>query len=79
MSVCGGKFVAAVAVPVQARPRLEEREVREGLEVLEVLEVVNSYLSIPVTSFAVSRMEQVEIGTYHMICKTLKSFNLVSG
>ena len=57
MSVCGGKFVAAVAVPVQARPRLEEREVREGLEVLEV---VNSYLSIPVTSFAVSRMEQVE-------------------
>ena len=76
MSVCGWKFVAAVAVPVQARPRLEEREVREGLEVLEV---VNSYLSIPVTSFAVSRMEQVEIGTYHMICKTLKSFNLVSG
>ena len=52
----GGKFVSAVAVPVKARPRLEEREVREGLEVLEV---INSYLSIQVTSFAVSRMEQV--------------------
>ena len=57
VTASGGKFVAAVAVPVQARPRLEEREVRDGLEVLEV---VNSYLSIPVTSFAVSRMEQVE-------------------
>ena len=58
VAVSGGKFVSAVAVPVQARPRLEEREVaREGLEVLEV---VNNYLSIPVTSFAVSRMEQVE-------------------
>ena len=57
ISASGGKFVAAVAVPVQARPRLEEREVRDGLEVLEV---INSYLSIPVTSFAVSRMEQVE-------------------
>lgn len=58
ISVSGGKFVSAVAVPVQARPRLEEREVREGLEVLEV---VNNYLSIPVISFAVSRMEQVNI------------------
>ena len=57
ISVSRGKFVSAVAVPVQSRPRLEEREVREGLEVLEV---VNSYLSIPVTSFAVSRMEQVD-------------------
>ena len=57
IAVSGGKFVSAVAVPVRARPRLEEREVREGLEVLEV---VNSYLSIPVTAFAVSRMEQVE-------------------
>ena len=57
IAVSGGKFVSAVAVPVLARPRLEEREVREGLEVLEV---VNSYLSIPVTAFAVSRMEQVE-------------------
>jgi len=58
MAVSGGKFVSAVAVPVQSRPRLEEREVREGMEVLEV---VNSYLSIPVTSFAVCRMEQVNI------------------
>ena len=73
ISVSGGKFVSAVAVPVQARPRLEEREVREGLEVLEV---VNNYLSIPVISFAVSRMEQVEIKD---LCKTLNSIHLGSG
>ena len=65
--------MSAVAVPVQARPRLEEREVREGLEVLEV---VNNYLSIPVISFAVSRMEQVEIKD---LCKTLNSIHLGSG
>ena len=54
----GKKFVSAVAVHVQVRPRLEEREVREGLEVLEV---VNSYLSIPVTSFDVRKIEQVQV------------------
>ena len=73
MAVSGGKFVSAVAVPVQARPRLEEREVREGLEVLEV---VNSYLSIPVTSFAVSRMEQVQC---FKEIKPLNSLHLGSG
>ena len=73
IAVSGGKFVSAVAVPVRARPRLEEREVREGLEVLEV---VNSYLSIPVTAFAVSRMEQVEC---FFDMKALKLMHLVSG
>ena len=36
---------------------MEQREVAKDAE--EVLEVVNSYLSIPVTSFTVRRMEQV--------------------
>ena len=53
----GGKFVTAVALPVQTRPRMEQRKVTKDAE--EVLEVVNSYLSIPVTSFTVSRVEQV--------------------
>ena len=53
----GGKFVDAVALPVQKRPRMEQREVAKDAE--EVLEVVNSYLSIPVTSFTVRRLEQV--------------------
>ena len=65
--------MSAVAVPVRARPRLEEREVREGLEVLEV---VNSYLSIPVTAFAVSRMEQVEC---FLNMKALNFMHFVSG
>ena len=42
----------------------------------EVLEVVNSYLSIPVTAFAVSRMEQVEC---FFDMKALKLMHLVSG
>ena len=49
--------MAAVALPVQTRPRMEQREVAKDAE--EVLEVVNSYLSIPVTSFTVRRLEQV--------------------
>ena len=49
--------MAAVALPVQKRPRMEQREVAKDAE--EVLEVVNSYLSIPVTSFTVRRLEQV--------------------
>ena len=53
----GGKFVAAVALPVQTRPRVEQRKVDKDVE--EVLEVVNSYHSIPVTSFTATRMEQV--------------------
>ena len=55
----GGKFVAAVVLPVQTRPRVEKRKVDKDME--EVLEVVNSYLSIPVASFTASRMEQVGI------------------
>ena len=53
----GSNFVSTVGVPVAYLPTLEKREVREGNEVLEV---VNSYLSIPVTSFAVTRIEQVD-------------------
>ena len=53
----GGKFASAVALPVQTRPRMEQREVAKDAE--EVLEVVNNYLSIPVTSFTVRRLEQV--------------------
>ena len=53
----GDKFVAAVALPVENRPRMEQREVTKDAE--EVLEVVNSYLSIPVSSFTVRRLEQV--------------------
>ena len=53
----GGKFVTAVALPVQTRPRVEQREVAKDAE--EVVELVNSYLSIPVTSFMVTRMVQV--------------------
>ena len=49
--------MAAVSLPVQKRPRMEQREVAKDAE--EVLEVVNSYLSIPVTSFTARRMEQV--------------------
>ena len=61
----GGKFASAVALPVQTRPRMEQREVAKDAE--EVLEVVNSYLSIPVTSFTVHRMEQVgnSLHIYH--------------
>ena len=61
----GGKFVSDVALPVQTRPRMEQREVAKDAE--EVLEVVNSYLSIPVTSFTVHRMEQVgnSLHIYH--------------
>ena len=58
MEVASGQFVSSVAVPVKARPRLEKREVVEGQ--MEVLEVVNSYLAIPVTTFSVRRMKQVE-------------------
>ena len=54
----GDKFVTAVALPVKSRPRVEQRKVVKDSE--EVLEVVNSYLSIPVTSFSARRMEQVE-------------------
>ena len=36
---------------------MEQRKVAKDAE--EVLEVVNSYLSIPVTSFSTRRMEQV--------------------
>ena len=54
----GDKFVTAVALPVKSRPRVEQRKVAKDSE--EVLEVVNSYLSIPVTSFSARRMEQVE-------------------
>ena len=46
-----------VALPVETRARVEQRKVTEGED--EVLEVTNSYLSIPVTTFAVSRMEPV--------------------
>ena len=46
-----------VALPVQTRARVKQRNVTNE----EVLEVTNSYLSIPVTSFAVSRMEQVDL------------------
>ena len=44
---------------------MEQREVAKDAE--EVLEVVNSYLSIPVTSFTVHRMEQVgnSLHIYH--------------
>ena len=58
----GGKFVANVALPVLTRPRVEQRKVDKDVE--EVLEVVNSYLSIPVTSFSVRRMEQVGNGLH---------------
>ena len=58
IEVAGGRFVSSVAVPVKARPRLEKRQVIEGQ--MEVLEVVNSYLAIPVTTFSVRKMEQVE-------------------
>ena len=60
----GPKFVSAVALPVQTRPRVEQRKVTKDAE--EVVEVVNSYLSIPVTSFTVSRVEQVE-NIFHFI------------
>ena len=50
----GGKFVAAVSLPVQKRPRMEQREVAKDAE--EVLEVVNTYLPIPVTTFTASMM-----------------------
>ena len=50
--------MTAVALPVKSRPRVEQRKVGKDAE--EVLEVVNSYLSIPVTSFTAKRMEQVE-------------------
>ena len=46
-----------MALPVKSRPRVEQRKVAKDAE--EVLEVVNSYLSIPVTSFSTRRMEQV--------------------
>ena len=49
--------MANVALPVLTRPRVEQRKVDKDVE--EVLEVVNSYLSIPVTSFTARRMEQV--------------------
>ena len=49
--------MANVALPVLTRPRVEQRKVDEDVE--EVLEVVNSYHSIPVTSFTATRMEQV--------------------
>ena len=68
----GGKFASSVAVPVQVRPRLEKREVIEA-QMEEVLEVVNSYLAIPVTSFAVTRMEQVR----HFVFTKLT--NILSG
>jgi len=59
IEVAGGRFVSSVAVPVKVRPRLEKRQVIEGQ--MEVLEVVNSYLAIPVTTFSVKKMEQVNI------------------
>ena len=59
----GGNFVSTVGVPVAYQPTLEKRDVREGKEVVEV---VNSYLSIPVTSFPVSRIEQVD--KFERIC-----------
>ena len=68
----GGKFVAAVALPVQTQPRVEQRKVDKDVE--EVLEVVNSYLSIPVTSFTATRMEQVR-NILHIYLQTF----LVSG
>ena len=68
----GGKFVAAVALPVQTRPRVEQRKVDKDVE--EVLEVVNSYHSIPVTSFTATRMEQVR-NILHIYLQTF----LVSG
>ena len=68
----GGKFASAVALPVQTRPRMEQREVAKDAE--EVLEVVNSYLSIPVTSFTATRMEQVR-NILHIYLQTF----LVSG
>ena len=58
MEVAGGQFVSSVTVPVEAWPRLEKSGVIEGP--MEVLEVVNSYLAIPVTTFSVRKMEQVE-------------------
>ena len=65
-------FVTAVALPVKSRPRVEQRKVDKGVE--EVLEVVNSYLSIPVTSFTATRMEQVR-NILHIYLQTF----LVSG
>ena len=53
----GDKLVAAVARPVLKWPGMEQREVAKDAE--KVLEVVNSYLSIPVSSFTVRRLEQV--------------------
>ena len=64
--------MAAVALPVQTRPRVEQRKVDKDVE--EVLEVVNSYLSIPVTSFTATRMEQVR-NILHIYLQTF----LVSG
>ena len=74
IEVAGGQFVSSVAVPVKARPRLEKREVIEGQ--MEVLEVVNSYLAIPVTTFSVKKMEQVEhlvrvLPNYQIFCPRL--------
>ena len=53
----GDYFVSTVAVPVMCRAKLEEREVKNSQ--MEVLEVFNSYLAIPVSTFAVCRIEQV--------------------
>ena len=74
MEVAGGQFVSSVTVPVEAWPRLEKREVIEGP--MEVLEVVNSYLAIPVTTFSVKKMEQVEhllrvLPNYQIVCLRL--------
>ena len=59
--------MANVALPVLTRPRVEQRKVDKDVE--EVLEVVNSYLSIPVTSFAVRRMEQVVFTVFTFITR----------
>ena len=64
--------MANVALPVLTRPRVEQRKVDKDVE--EVLEVVNSYLSIPVTSFTATRMEQVR-NILHIYLQTF----LVSG
>ena len=52
------KSVLEAVVPVNDRLRMEERVV---VNEKEVVEVVNSYLSIPVTSFDVRKIEQVQV------------------
>ena len=58
LAVDSSKSVLEAVVPVNNRLRMEERVV---VNEKEVVEVVNSYLSIPVTSFHARKIEQVQL------------------